>query len=93
MGVNLFGKPVESIAATSTTVGTVLAANVNRCGGLIQNTHASIGVQLSFTDETANTTYFVLAAGGVVSLVGIQSAVYAKAVSGTPSLYVLEIVG
>lgn len=93
MAVNLFGKVSEAIAATSTTVSTALAANVNRIGGMIVNKDASIGIQISFSDATANTNFFVLAAGGVISLVGIQSAVYAKAVSGTPSLYTLEIIG
>ena len=93
MAANLFGAPSENVVATSTTVSTVLAGNVNRCNGMIINKDASIGIQISLTDETANTKFFVLAAGGVFSLAGYQGPVYAKAVSGTPSLYVLELVG
>ena len=93
MAANLFGAPSETIAATSTTVSTALAGNVNRCGGMIVNRDAAIGIQISLTDDTANTEFFVLAAGGVFSLAGYQGPVYAKAVSGTPSLYCLELIG
>ena len=93
MAANLFGAPSEDVVSTSTTVSVALAANVNRNGGMIINKDASIGIQISLTDETANTTFFVLAAGAVFSLAGYQGPVYAKAVSGTPSLYTLELVG
>jgi len=88
--LNTFGSPTETIVPLTTTPGAAVAVNSSRMGGFIQNKGAVI-VQISFTDPTAGTKFFNLAAGAVQSLSGIQSAVYARTATGTADLYVLEL--